>query len=224
MRTQSMGHLHGPQSAMRGSDGRCRGRGRCRCSDHLSTLNLYRYDPNYALEVYGNIRTVWVAKPIDVNEPAIGDVCADWAKTDGAVGVRTMLRDELVSDPADARLNHALAAAGKHGLLVNFLCGGRLNDGAELIRRNADTVIVIDHLGCCSRTSRRCRWSHGPILRSCSLSQPIQASGSKSAIPARYGASHSHTTTSGSRSYTSSMHLASTAACGALIEQVPVGC
>ena len=30
---------------------------------------------------------------------------------------------------------------------VNFLCWGRLDDGAEAVRRNPDTVIVIDHLG-----------------------------------------------------------------------------
>ena len=30
---------------------------------------------------------------------------------------------------------------------VNFLCWGRLDDGTEVVRRNPDTVIVIDHLG-----------------------------------------------------------------------------
>ena len=102
----------------------------------VSTFNLYRYDPSYALEVYGKYPEQFrVVKPIDVTDPAIDDVCADWAKTEGAVGVRIMLRDELESDPADARLNRAFAAAGKHGLPVNFLCWSRLDDGAELIRR-----------------------------------------------------------------------------------------
>ena len=68
-------------------------------------------------------------------------------ETEGAVGVRIMLRDELLSDPADPRLNRAFAAAGKHGLPVNFLCWGRLDDGTELVKRNPDTVVVIDHLG-----------------------------------------------------------------------------
>jgi L-fuconolactonase len=114
----------------------------------VSTFNLYRYDPSFALQVY----STWpdrfrVVKPVDPTDPAIDDTVAAWAKTKGAVGVRIMLRDELMSDPADPRLNRAFAAAGKHGLPVNFLCWGRLDDGAELIRRNQDTVIVIDHLG-----------------------------------------------------------------------------
>ena len=58
-----------------------------------------------------------------------------------------MLRDEQISDPSDPRLNAAFAAAGRHGLPVNFLCWGKLDDGAQIVRRNPDTVIVIDHLG-----------------------------------------------------------------------------
>ena len=185
----------------------------------VSTFNLYRYDPSYALEVYRKYPDRFrVVKPIDVTDSAIDDVCAAWAKTNGAVGVRIMLRDELVSDPADARLNGAFAAAGKHGLPVNFLCWGRLDDGAELIRRNPDTVIVIDHLGLLQPNQPPVSaepWADLPKLL---------ALGSKSAVPAHYRASHSHTTTSGSRSCGSSTHLASTAVCGALIGQEPVEC
>jgi predicted TIM-barrel fold metal-dependent hydrolase len=114
----------------------------------VSTFNLYRYDPSYALEVYRAYpQRFRVVKPIDVTDPAIDEVVAEWAKTKAAVGVRIMLRDELPSDPADTRVNRAFAAAGKHGLPVNFLCWGRLDHGTELVRRNPDTVIVIDHLG-----------------------------------------------------------------------------
>ena len=88
-----------------------------------------------------------VVKPIDVTDPAIDDVVAAWSKTKGAVGVRIMLRDELLSDPSDPRLNRAFAAAGRHGLPVNFMCWGRLDQGAEVVRQNPDTVMVIDHLG-----------------------------------------------------------------------------
>ena len=63
-------------------------------------------------------------KPIDPANPAVDEVVADWAKTKGAVGVRLMLRDEQISDPTDPRLNRAFAAAGRHGLPVNFLCWG----------------------------------------------------------------------------------------------------
>lgn len=114
----------------------------------VSTFNLYRLDPSYALQVH----QTWpdrfrVVKPIDVTDPAVDEVVGAWAKVKGAVGVRIMLRDELLSDPADPRLHKGFAAAGRHGLPVNFLCWGRLDQGTEIVRRNPDTVIVIDHLG-----------------------------------------------------------------------------
>jgi L-fuconolactonase len=114
----------------------------------VSTFNLYRFDPSYALACYERWPERFrVVKPIDVVDPAIDEVVADWAGTKGAVGVRIMLRDELPSDPGDARVNRAFAAAGRCGLPVNFLCWGRLDHGTELVRRNPDTVVVIDHLG-----------------------------------------------------------------------------
>ena len=122
------GHLHGPTSAT--------GEEMLAAMDSVgvdaaiivSTFNLYRYDPSYALEVYAKYPERFrVVKPIDPADPAVDDVLADWAKTKGAVGVRLMLREEQISDPADPRLNRAFAAAGRHGLPVNFLCWGRLD-------------------------------------------------------------------------------------------------
>lgn len=143
-----MGQLHGPASATGeemvtamdavGVDG----------AIIVPTFNLYRYDPSYALAVYARYPERFrVVKPIDPADPGVDDVVADRAKTKGAVGVRLMLRDEQISDPTDPRLNRAFAAAGRHGVPVNFLCWGRLDDGTEVVRRNPDTVIVIDHLG-----------------------------------------------------------------------------
>ena len=142
------GHLHGPQSANGEEMVAAMDAVGVDAAIIVSTFNLYRYDPSFALEVYRKYPERFrVVKPIDVTDPAIDDVVADWAETKGAVGVRIMLRDELLSDPADPRLNRAFAAAGKHGLPVNFLCWGRLDDGTELVKRNPDTVVVIDHLG-----------------------------------------------------------------------------
>ena len=58
-----------------------------------------------------------------------------------------MLREGLPTDPSDPGLNRAFAAAAKHSSPVNFLCWGRLDQGAELVARNPNTVVVIDHLG-----------------------------------------------------------------------------
>ncbi len=114
----------------------------------VSSYNLYRYDPSYALAVHA----AWpqrfrVVRPVDVTDPDIDAVLADWAATPGAVGIRVMLRDDGPLDPADPGLNRAFAAAAKHRLPVNFLCWGKLDIGAALVARNPDTVVVIDHLG-----------------------------------------------------------------------------
>ena len=142
------GHLHGPASANGAEMVAAMDAVGVDAAIIVSTFNLYRYDPSYALEVYRTYPNRFrVVKPIDVVDPGIDAALAEWAKTPGAVGVRIMLREETISDPTDPRLNRAFAAAGRVGLPVNFLCWGRLDDGAELIRRNPDTVIVIDHLG-----------------------------------------------------------------------------
>jgi L-fuconolactonase len=114
----------------------------------VSSFNLYGYDPSYALEVYAaHPERFRVIKPVDVTNPGIDDVVADWAGTEGAVGIRVMLRDGMSMDPADPGVNRAFAAAARHGLPVNFLCWGKLDLGAALVARNPDTVVVIDHLG-----------------------------------------------------------------------------
>ena len=142
------GVLHGPQSANGEEMVAAMDAVGVDAAIIVSTFNLYRFDPSYALACYERWPERFrVVKPIDVVDPAIDQVVADWAATKGAVGVRIMLRDELASDPADPRVNRAFAAAGRHGLPVNFLCWGRLDHGTELVRRNPDTVIVIDHLG-----------------------------------------------------------------------------
>jgi predicted TIM-barrel fold metal-dependent hydrolase len=142
------GQLHGPQSANGEEMVAAMDAVGVDAAIIVSTFNLYRYDPSFALEVYRRYPERFrVVRPIDVTDPAIDDSVAAWARTKGAVGVRIMLRDELPSDPADPGVNRAFAAAGRHGLPVNFLCWGRLDQGTELVRRNPDTVIVIDHLG-----------------------------------------------------------------------------
>ncbi len=142
------GQLHGPSSANGAEMVAAMDAVGVDAAVIVSTFNLYRHDPGYALEVYATYPDRFrVVTPIDVTDPEIDATVAAWAGTKGAAGVRIMLRDELPSDPADPRVNRSFAAAGKHGLPVNFLCWGRLDDGTELVKRNPDTVIVIDHLG-----------------------------------------------------------------------------
>ena len=115
----------------------------------VSAFTMYRYDASYTLEVRkhhpGRFALV---KPVDPADPAVADIIADWKRTPGAVGVRMLLvRGGYAEDPADPGLNRVLAEAGRLSLPINLHIAGRLDQGFELIRRNPDTQIVIDHLG-----------------------------------------------------------------------------
>jgi L-fuconolactonase len=115
----------------------------------VSAFTMYRYDASYALEVYkrhpGRFALV---KPVAPNDPSVTDIIADWRRTPGAVGVRMLLvRGGYTEDPADPGLNRVLASAGRLSLPVNLHIAGRLDQGLELIHRNPDTQIIVDHLG-----------------------------------------------------------------------------
>ena len=98
------GQLHGPASATGGEMVAAMDAVGVDAAIIVSTFNIYRYDPSYALEVYAKYPERFrVVKPIDPADPAVDDVLADWAKTEGAVGVRLMLREEQISDPTPSR-------------------------------------------------------------------------------------------------------------------------
>jgi predicted TIM-barrel fold metal-dependent hydrolase len=114
----------------------------------VSPFSMYGYDPSYALEVYARHTAKYrLVRPIDPNDPAAAETVADWAAKKGTVGVRIMMRDNVSTDPADPGVNRVLAAAAKHGMAVNLLCWGRLEQAGVLAARNPDTQIVVDHLG-----------------------------------------------------------------------------
>src|SRR4051812_27026513 len=107
----------------------------------VSSFNVYRYDPSYALEVYNAYPDRFrVVTPADATDPAIEDAVARWAATKGAVGIRIILREGMPMDPDDPGLTRAFSAAARHGLPVNFLCWGKLDLGAQFVRRHANTV------------------------------------------------------------------------------------
>lgn len=115
----------------------------------ISAFTMYRYDASYALEVHKQHPSRFaLIKPVDPADPAVADIIADWKRTPGAVAVRMLLaRSGLAADAADPGLNKVLATAAKLSMPVNLHIAGRLDQGIELIRRNRDTQIIVDHLG-----------------------------------------------------------------------------
>ena len=115
----------------------------------VSAFTMYRYDASYAVEVRNRYPNRFaLVRPVDPANPTVADVISEWKHTPGAVAVRMLLvRSGLATDPADPGLNRVLAEARRWSLPVNLHIAGRLDQGIELIRRNPDTQIIVDHLG-----------------------------------------------------------------------------
>ncbi|HUB11513.1 MAG TPA: amidohydrolase family protein [Acetobacteraceae bacterium] len=115
----------------------------------VSPFAMYRHDASYALEVHAkHPGRFGLIKPVDPSDPAVAEIVTDWAATRGTVGVRIMLnREGVATDPADPGLNAVLTTAARHGLPVNLMATGRLDQAAQLAARNPNTQVVIDHLG-----------------------------------------------------------------------------
>ena len=114
----------------------------------VSPFSMYRYDASYALQVHAaHPNRFRLVKPVDPTDPAVVETIADWAATEGTVGIRVFLRDEVSTDAADPAINRVLAAAARHSLPVNLACTGRLEQAGQLASRNPNTRLVIDHLG-----------------------------------------------------------------------------
>jgi predicted TIM-barrel fold metal-dependent hydrolase len=114
----------------------------------VSPFAMYRYDASYALAVYAkHPGRFGLIKPVDPADPGVEETIADWAATQGTVAIRVMMRDGVPTDPADPGLNRVLTAAARHGLPVNLLCWGRLEQAGLLAARHPETRLVIDHLG-----------------------------------------------------------------------------
>jgi len=114
----------------------------------ISVYTMYKWDASYAVSVHKQFPGRFaLIKPVDSNDPKVGETIEEWAAMDGTVAVRIMFTPEVSSDPAHPGINKVLATAGKCGLAVNLMARGRLEQVAELAKRNPDTTLVIDHLG-----------------------------------------------------------------------------
>ncbi len=114
----------------------------------VSVFTMYRYDESYAVSVHAaHPNRFGLIKPVDPNDPGVEETIADWAAMDGTVAIRIMLAHEASEDPDDPGINRVLKAAARHGLPVNLLAWGRLDQAAQLAANSPQTQLVIDHLG-----------------------------------------------------------------------------
>ena len=115
---------------------------------NISPFAMYRYDASYAVEVQRAYPDRFaIVKPVDPDDPAVGDVIAEWKKTPGAVGIRIMMVKESKQQPGHPGLDRICREAVRHDFPVNILFWGNLDAGTALIDRHPDTRFIVDHLG-----------------------------------------------------------------------------
>jgi predicted TIM-barrel fold metal-dependent hydrolase len=114
----------------------------------VSSFSMYQYDASYAVEVQKAHPTRFgLVKPVDPDDPAVGDVIADWKATPGTVGIRIMMTHGPEREPDHPGLTRIAREAARHDLPVNLLCWGKLDAGQALIDAHPNTRWVLDHLG-----------------------------------------------------------------------------
>ena len=113
----------------------------------VSAFTMYRYDDSYALAVRAkHPGRFGLVKPVDPDDPAVGDVIAKWKATPGTVGIRIMMTKEAGRDPADPGLDRILAEAVKHEFPVNMLCWDNVDAGTAIIDRHPENRFILDHM------------------------------------------------------------------------------
>jgi predicted TIM-barrel fold metal-dependent hydrolase len=114
----------------------------------VSAFGLYRYDASYAVSVRNEYPDRFaLVKPVNIAEPAVGEVIEDWANTPGRVAIRVLIYESKPVDADDAGLNLAVSTAARLSLPVNLACVGNLDLAAKLARAHPNCRLVIDHLG-----------------------------------------------------------------------------
>src|SRR5580704_7297417 len=115
---------------------------------YISPVSMYQYDASYAVEVQkAHPDRFALVKPVNPDDPAVGDDIAEWKKTPGTVGIRIILTQEAKRAPDDPGIDRICRAAVQHGFPVNVLFSGNLDAGTVLIDRHPDTRFIIDHMG-----------------------------------------------------------------------------
>jgi predicted TIM-barrel fold metal-dependent hydrolase len=114
----------------------------------VSAFTMYRYDASYAMEVQqAHPGRFALVKPVNPDDPAVGDVIAEWKKVPAAVGIRIMMQKSAKIAPDGEGLDRVMRAAARHDMPVNLMIWDNLDDGTKVVDRNPDVRFAIDHLG-----------------------------------------------------------------------------
>lgn len=114
----------------------------------VSASNTYGCDPSYAVSVRDAYPDRFaLVTPVDCTDPADGDTIGAWAETDGAVGIRLLMRGNVPNDAGDPGIVRVLTAAARHALPVNVAIWGRYKQVETMAAKNPDIAFVIDHVG-----------------------------------------------------------------------------
>src|SRR6478752_2050863 len=114
----------------------------------VSAFTMYRYDASYAMEVQqAHPGRFALVKPVNPDDPAVGDVIAEWKKVPAAVGIRVMMQKSANIAPDGEGLDRVMRAAARHDMPVNLMIWDNLDDGTKVVDRHPDVRFAIDHLG-----------------------------------------------------------------------------
>ena len=80
----------------------------------ISVYTMYKWDASYAVGVHKQFPNRFaLIKPVNSNDPKVGETIEEWAKMDGTVAVRIMFTPEVSTDPAASRHQQGAGDGGQ---------------------------------------------------------------------------------------------------------------
>jgi L-fuconolactonase len=114
----------------------------------ISPFSMYQYDASYAVSVRQKHPDRFaLVKPVNPDDPRVGDVIAEWKRTPGTVGIRIIMTKESKRAPDDPGFDRIIKAAMRADFPVNVLFWANVDAGTALIDRHPDARFIIDHMG-----------------------------------------------------------------------------
>tara|TARA_Y100001968_G_scaffold320046_1_gene352465 strand:+ start:600 stop:1442 length:843 start_codon:yes stop_codon:yes gene_type:complete len=114
----------------------------------VSPWTMYRYEASYAKSVYEKFPDKFrLVKPVDPNNPEVGEIIQEWAKNNGTVAIRLMLAYEEQRNLSHNGLDVVMRTASRCNFPVNLHCWENVEEAGHLAKQYPDTRLVIDHLG-----------------------------------------------------------------------------